>query len=113
MSITSAGERLALQLDSCCSVSLVSKVHADFVASKRPELKYCALEEPIFDTAADLKSNVKAPATVETNTKTVFTMLVVRGPVLPILFGENHLHASKALVIDDYVPVVTFRHPSM
>ena len=89
------------------------KVHADFVASKRPELKYCALEEPIFDTAADLKCNVKAPATVETNTETVFTMLVVRGPVLPILFGENHLHASKALVIDDYVPVVTFRHPSM
>ena len=28
MSITSVGERLALQLDSCCSVSLVSKVHA-------------------------------------------------------------------------------------
>ena len=112
-SISSAGERLPLSLDSCCSVSLVSKVHADFVASKRPELKYCSLEERIFDTAADLKSIVKAPATVETNTKTVFTMLVVRGPVLPILFGENHLHASKALVIDDYVPVVTFRHPSM
>ena len=45
-SITSAGERLALQLDSCCSVSLVSKVRADFVASKRPDVKHCALEEP-------------------------------------------------------------------
>ena len=91
----------------------MSKVHADFVAYKRPELKYCALEEPIFDTAADVKSNVKALATVKTNTESVFTMLVVRGPVWPILFGENHLHASKALVIDHFNPVVNFRHPSM
>ena len=46
-SITSAGESLPLPLDSCCSVSLVSKLHADFVASKRPDLKYCILEERI------------------------------------------------------------------
>ena len=81
MSITSAGERLALQLDSCCSVSLVSKVHADFVASKRPDIKHCALEELI-------------------------SVLVVPGLVKPILFGENHLHATKALVIDHlFVPL--------
>ena len=83
MSITSAGERLALQLDSCCSVSLVSKVHADFVASKRPDIKHCALEELI-------------------------SMLVVPGLVKPILFGENHLHATKALVIDHNVRAVAF-----
>lgn len=70
-------------------------MHAYFVDSKRPHLTYCALEEPIFDTAADLKSNRKALATMETNTETVFTMLV--GPDLdwPILFGENHLNATK------------------
>ena len=36
--VTSAGERLPLPLDNCCSVSLGSKVHADLVASKRPDL---------------------------------------------------------------------------
>ena len=117
-SITSAGERLPLPLDSCCSVSLVSKLHADFVASKRPGLKYCTLEERISVTAADPKSNLQAVATMEipitweTNTETVFTMLVVAGLVWPILFGENHLHTTQALV-DHYVPAVTFRHPSM
>ena len=64
-SITSAGERLALPLDSCCSVSFVSKVHADFVASKRRDLKYCPLEELISVTAADPKSNLTAVATME------------------------------------------------
>ena len=117
-SITSAGERLPLPLDSCCSVPLVSKLHADFVASKRPDLKYCTLEERISVTAADPKSNLQAVATMEipitweTNTETVFTMLVVPGLVWPILFGENHLHTTQALV-DHYVPAVTFRHPSM
>lgn len=74
----------------------MTKVHAYFVASKRPDLKYCALEEPIFDTAMDLKSNLKALATMETNSQTVFTMLVVPGLVGPIRFGENHLHATQA-----------------
>ena len=117
-SITSAGECLPLPLDSCCSVCLVSKLHADFVASKRPDLKYCTLEERISVTAADPKSNLQAVATMEipitweTNTETVFTMLVVPGLVWPILFGENHLHTTQALV-DHYVPAVSFRHPSM
>ena len=34
ISVTSAGQHLPLPLDSCCSVSLVSKRHADFIASK-------------------------------------------------------------------------------
>ena len=64
-SVTSAGQGLLLPLDSCCSVSLVSKVHADFIASKRSNLKYCPLEEPISVAAADPKSNLKAAATME------------------------------------------------
>ena len=104
ISVTSAGQQLPLPLDSCYSVSLVSKVHADFVASKRSDLKYCALQDPISVTAADPKSNLKAVATMEipitweTKTETVFTMLVVPGLVWPILFGETHLHATQALV---------------
>ena len=72
------------------------KVHADFVASKRSDLKYCALEETVYVTAADLKSNLKAPATMETNSDAVFTMLVDPGLIWPILFRKNHLHATQA-----------------
>ena len=117
-SVTSAGQQFLLPLDSCCSVSLVSKVHADFIASKRPDLKHCPLEEPVSVTAADPKSNLKAVATMEipitweTKTETVFTMLVVPGLVWPMLFGKNHLRATQALV-DHHVPSITFRHPSM
>ena len=86
-SVTSAGQRLPLPLDSCFSVSLVSRVHAGFIASKQPNLKYCPLEGPISVTAADSKSNLKAVATMavhitwETKTETVFTTLVVPGLV--------------------------------
>ena len=54
--------------------------------------------------AADPKSTLKAlatmeiPITWETETETVFPMLVVPGLVWPMLFGENHLHATQALV---------------
>ena len=91
----------------------MSKVHADFLASNRPDLKYCVLGEPIFFTTADIKSTLKALATMETNSEAVFTMLVVPGLVWPILVGENHLHAAKALVSDHYFPAVTFLHPSI
>ncbi|KAL9981743.1 hypothetical protein ACROYT_G010487 [Oculina patagonica] len=64
-SVTSAGEPQPLPLDSCCSVSLVSKVHADLVASKRIDLKYCALEEHISVTSADSKFDLKAVATMQ------------------------------------------------
>ena len=52
------------------------------------------------------------PITMETKTETVFAILVVPGLVWPMLFGENHLHATKALV-DHYVPSITFWHPGM
>ena len=93
----------------------MSKAHANLVASKQPDLTYRTPAEPITVTAANPKSNLKAvstmeiPITWETGTETV---LVVPGLVWPILFGENHLHATQALV-DHYVPSITFRHPSM
>lgn len=105
-------------LDSCCSVSLVSKAHADLVASQRPDLKYQSLDTPISVTTADPKSKLKAVLTMEvpiaweTGIETVFTMPVVPGLVWPILFGENHLHATQALV-DHHAPSVAFRHSSM
>lgn len=88
------------------------------MASKQVHLKYQALDQPISVTAADSKSTLKTVATMEvpikweTGNETVFTMLVVPGFVWRILFGENHLHATRALV-DHHVPSVTFRYPSM
>ena len=109
---------LAKRLRKSVPASFVSKVHADFIASKRPNLEYCPLEEPISVPAADPKFNLKAVATMEipiiweTKTETLFTMLVVPGLVWAMLFVENHLHATQALV-DHFVPSITFRHPSM
>ncbi|KAL9971368.1 hypothetical protein ACROYT_G023884 [Oculina patagonica] len=44
--------------------------------------------------------------------ETTFQMLVVPGLSWPILFGENHLHSTQALV-DHAAPSIHFRHPSM
>lgn len=55
---------------------------------------------------------MEVPIKWETGNETVFTMLIVPGFVWRILFGENHLHATRALV-DHHVPSVTYRHPSM
>ena len=38
--ITSAGVFLPLPIDSCCSISLVSKAHADFICQKCPNLTF-------------------------------------------------------------------------
>ena len=55
--VVSAGEKLPLPLDSCCSVSLVSCSHTDLVvASKRPQLKYQSLEKPVAVSVADAKA---------------------------------------------------------
>ena len=42
----------------------------------------------------------------------MFTVLVVPGLVWPILFGENHLHATQALV-DHHTLSITFCDPSV
>ena len=44
--------------------------------------------------------------------ETTFQMLVVPRLSWPILFGENHLHSTQALV-DHGDPSILFRHPSM
>ena len=116
--VISAGERLPLPLDSCCSVSLVSRSHADLVASKCPKLKYQSLENPIAVSVADSQSQLKAIGTMEipiqwnNGKESTFQMLVVPGLSWPVLFGENHLHATQALM-DHAEPSIHFRHPSM
>ena len=83
--IISAGEKLPLPLDSCCSVSLISRSHADLVAS---------------DLVADAKAQLQAVGTMEipiqwnNGKETTFQMLEVPGLFWPILFGENHLHPT-------------------
>ena len=116
--VISAGKKLPLPLDSCCSVSLVSRAHADHVASTRPQLKYQSLEKPLAVSVADSKSQLQAVGTMEipiqwsNGKETSFQMLVVPGLSWPILFGENHLHATQALV-NHATPSIHFQHPSM
>ncbi|KAL9985736.1 hypothetical protein ACROYT_G008176 [Oculina patagonica] len=98
--IVSAGKKLPLPLDSCCLVSLVSRSHADHVASKYPQLKYQSLDEPVAVSVADVKSQLQAIGTMEipiqwnNGKETTFQMLVVPGLSWLILFGENHLHST-------------------
>lgn len=116
--VVSAGEKLPLPLDSCCSVSLVSRSHADLVASKFPQLKYQSLAKPIPVSVADSQSQLKATGTMEipiqwsNGKECTFQMLVVPGLSWPILFGENHLHSTQALV-DHAEASIHFCHPSM
>ena len=63
--VVSAGEKLPLPLDDCCSVSLVSRSHADLVASKCPQLKYQSLEKPVAVSGADGKAQLQAVGTME------------------------------------------------
>lgn len=116
--IISAGEKLPLPLDSCYSVSLVSRPHADLVASKCPQLTYHSLEKPVSVFVADSQSQLQAIGTMEipiqwsVGKETTFQMLVVPGLSWPILFGENYLHVTQALV-DHAEPSIHFRNPSM
>ena len=48
--VVSAGEKRPLPLESCCSVSLVSRSNADYVASKYPHVKYQSLETRVTVT---------------------------------------------------------------
>ena len=116
--VVSAGEKFLLPLDSCCSVSLVSRSHPAHVASKRPQLKYQSLEKPVAASVADAKTRLQSVGTIEipiqwsNGKETTFQMLVVPGLSWPILFGENHLHSTQALV-DHADPSIHFPHPRM
>ena len=58
--ITSAGVSFPLLLDSCCSLSLVSKAHADIVAQKHPHQTFTKLQSPLPVAVATPTSHLKA-----------------------------------------------------
>lgn len=89
-----------LPFDSCCSVSLVSRTHADLAASRKPQLKYQSLEKPIAATVADAQAQLKTFGTKKiviqwsNGKETFFKILVVPSLSCRILFGEDHLHIT-------------------
>ena len=100
--ITSAGVSLPLPIDSCCSLSLVSKAHADVIAQKHPHLTFTKLQSSLPVAVANPSSQLKAiglmevPIIWENGRPSIFSMLVVPGLAWPILFGQNHLSKTKA-----------------
>ena len=100
--ITSAGVALPLPLDSCCSLSLVSKAHAEIIAQKHPQLTFTKLQSPLPVAVANPSSQLTAigvmqvPIIWENGRPSIFSMLVVPGLAWPILFGQNHLHKTQA-----------------
>ena len=116
--VTSVGVKLPLPLDSCCSLSLVSKTHAELVSQKCPNLCYKKLATPLPVSVASPDSQLHAvgimqiPITWENSICSTFSMLVVPGLSWPILFGQNHLRQTKAITDHDGL-IVHFNHPSM
>ena len=100
--ITSAGVSLPLPIDSCCSLSLVSKAHADVIAQKHPHLTFTKLQSSLPVAVANPSSQLAAigfmqvPIIWESGRPSIFSMLVVPGLAWPILFGQNHLRITKA-----------------
>ena len=94
--ITSAGVSLPLPIDSCCSLSLVSKAHADVIAQKHPHLTFTKLQSSLPVAVANPSSQLAAigfmqvPIIWENGCPSIFSMLVVPGLAWPILFGQNH-----------------------
>ena len=88
--ITSAEVALPLPLDSCCSLSLVSKAHAETIAQKHPRLT--------ANPSSQLQAIgvMQVPIVWENGGPSIFSMLVVLGLALPILFGQNHLRKTQA-----------------
>ena len=116
--ITSAGVPLPLPLDSCCSISLVSKNHAETVAKKHPNLKLTKLEQQIPVSVAGPNSNLRAvgimqvPIVWDNGKSVIFTMLVVPNLTWPILFGQNHLRKTDARIRSKELKVY-FADPAM
>ena len=116
--VNSGGIDLPLPIDSCCNVSLVSRAHTDHLLKTNSELKYTPLTDPIPVAVANPTAQVKAIGTMEVmitfanGHTTTFLMLWVPGLAWPILYGENHLHITNALV-DQQALTITFQHPSL
>ena len=115
--VTSAGVKLPLPSDSCCSLSLVSQIHAELVSQKCPHLSYKKLATPLSVSVASPDSQLKAvgimqiPITWENGIRSTFSMLVPN-LIWPILFGQNHLKQTKAITDHDGLRA-RFHHPSM
>ena len=102
--ITSQGIKLSLPIDSCCSLSLVSKNHADALLQANPTLQFTPLDQPLTVSVANPQAQLYAtgilpvPITWPNEQNSTFQMLVVPNLEWPILFGENHLKLTQALV---------------
>ena len=59
-SVTSAGIKIPLPIDSCCSVSLVSKKHADLLSQNCPDLKFTKLATPLSVSVTSAESKLQA-----------------------------------------------------
>ena len=61
-SVTSAGIKIPLPIDSCCSISLVSKKHDDLklVSQNCPDLKFTKLTTPLSVSVASAESKLQA-----------------------------------------------------
>ena len=59
-SVTSAGIKISLPIDSCCSISLVSKKHADLVSQNCPDLKFTKLVTPLSVSVVSAESKLQA-----------------------------------------------------
>ena len=109
---------LPLPIDSCFSVSLVSGAHTDHLLKTNSQLKYTPLADlipvAVANPTAQLKAigTMEAPITFANEHTTTFLMLSVPGLAWPILYGENHLQITNALV-DHQALTITFRHPSL
>ena len=116
--VNSGGIDLPLPIDSCCSVSLVSGAHADHFLQTNSQLKYTPLADPIPVTVANPTAQLKnvgtmeVPITFANGHTTTFLMISVPGLAWSILYRENHVQITNALV-DHQALTITFRHPSL
>ena len=58
--VTSAGIPLPLPIDSCCSLSLVSKAHTEVIVKAHPTLKFTKLSTPLSVSVANPQAQLQA-----------------------------------------------------
>ena len=80
---TSAGIPLPLPIDSCCSLSLVSKALAEVIVKAHPTLKFTKLSTPLSFSVANPQTQLRAIGSLQVSIiwdngrASVFSMLVV------------------------------------
>ena len=100
--VTSAGIPLPLPIDSCCSLSLVSKAHDEVIVKAHPTLKFTKLSTPLSVSVANPQAQLRAigslhvPIIWDNGRASVFSMLMVPQLAWLILFGQNHLRMIQA-----------------